>query len=121
MRVGRADLSRPDKFDEGVRLAVKTPKARGSSKAKFDSIQITAVYKFCSFLGTGREMRQTSYLDYFGRSIWELASGEGLEDSGINKDLFGLPGCTDEMCHGVSIAVLPLTRNLPIFSKVVDI
>ena len=32
-----------------------------------------------------------AYLDHFGHSVRELAGGEGLKESGIDKDVFGLP------------------------------
>jgi len=38
-----------------------------------------------------------AYLDHFGHSIGELAGGEGLEESGIYKDVFGLPECADQV------------------------
>jgi len=37
------------------------------------------------------------YLDHFGHSIGEFARREGLEESGIDKDVFGLPECADQV------------------------
>ena len=56
-----------------------------------------AVYELYSTLGTRGENWGRNYLDDFCHAIGELAGGQGLKESGINKDEFGLPERPDQI------------------------
>ena len=78
-------------------MAVKISSERDSSKAKSDSSQIAAVYKPGSVVRTLMGTYRGAYLDHLGHSIGEFAWREGLEESGINKDVLWLPECADQV------------------------
>lgn len=44
-----------------------------------------------------RNRDEGGYLDHFSHSIGEFPGGKGLEESGIDKDVFWLPECTDQV------------------------
>ena len=78
-------------------MAVKISSDRDSSKVKSDSSQIAAVYECWSAHRMFGGIYRGAYLDHFGHSIGELACREGLEEGGIDKDVFGLPECADQI------------------------
>ena len=61
-----------------------------------------------------------AYLDHFGHSVGELEGEEGLEESGIDKDVFRPARmCQSSFCQGVLIAVLLPTLESTMTSRMV--